>query len=74
MKNVKDLKPFEKVSIDSDFDMLQSKAQLLLNDPKFVMDIFSSGKSIEEKMQLIEAKNIFLPKFIQTIPETFLEC
>lgn len=72
LKNVKDLKPFEKVSIDSDFNMLQSKAQLLLNDPKFVMDIFSSGKSIEEKMQLIEAKNIFLPKFIQTIPENIL--
>lgn len=72
LKNVKDLKPFEKVSVDSDFNMLSSKAQLLLADPKFAMDIFTSGKSVEEKMRIIEDKNIFLPKFIQTIPENVL--
>ena len=72
LKNVKDLKPFEKVSVDSDFNMLSSKAQLLLADPKFAMDIFASGKSVEEKMRIIEDKNIFLPKFIQTIPENVL--
>lgn len=72
LKNVKDLKPFEKVSVDSDFNMLSSKAQLLLADPKFAMDIFASGKSVEEKMRIIEDKNIFLPKFIQTIPENIL--
>ena len=72
LKNVKDLKPFEKVSVDSDFNMLSSKAQLLLADPKFTMDIFASGKSVEEKMRIIEDKNIFLPKFIQTIPENVL--
>lgn len=72
LKNVKDLKPFEKASVDSDFEMLQSKAQLLLNDQKFVTDIFASEKSVEEKMRLIEEKNIFLPKFIQTIPENVL--
>lgn len=71
LENVKDLKPFEKVSMDSDFQELASKAQLLL-EPKFIMDILGSEKSIEDKMRLIEDKNIFLPKFLQTIPENVL--
>ena len=50
---------------------LAKQAQLLF-DPKFAMDILGSEKSIEEKMRLIEAKNIFLPKFLQTIPENVL--
>lgn len=71
IKNVKDLKPFEKVQTNSDFMELAKQAQLLF-DPKFAMDILGSEKSIEEKMRLIEAKNIFLPKFLQTIPENVL--
>lgn len=70
-ENVKDLKPLEKVSVDSDFHELMNSAKLLL-DPKLAMDILTSGKSVEEKMKMIEDKNIFLPKFIQTIPENVL--
>lgn len=71
MENIKDLKPFEKVSMDSEFTELANKAKLLL-DPKFVMDILGPDKSVEDKMRLIEGKNIFLPKFLQTIPENVL--
>ncbi len=71
LENVKDLKPFEKVQANSDFMELAKQAQLLL-DPKFAMDILSDSKTIEDKMRAIEAKNIFLPKFLQTIPENIL--
>lgn len=71
VENVKDLKPFEKVEANSDFMELAQKTQLLF-DPKFAMDILGPGKSIDEKMRLIEDKNIFLPKFLQTIPENVL--
>lgn len=71
LENVKDLKPFEKVQSNSEFMELAQQTQLLL-EPKFIMDILGNEKSIEDKMRLIEAKNIFLPKFLQTIPENFL--
>lgn len=71
IENVKNLKPFEKVEASSDFMELAQKAQMLF-DPKFAMDILGSGKSIDEKMRLIEDKNIFLPKFLQAIPENVL--
>lgn len=71
LENVKNLKPFEKVETDSDFMELAKQAMGMV-EPKFMEEIMSSGKTIEEKMNLIEAKNIFLPKFLQTIPENML--
>ncbi|MBD5401958.1 hypothetical protein HDR58_04035 [bacterium] len=71
MENIKDLKPLTKVDRDLSFNELAQKGMLLL-DPKLMMDLFISGKSIDEKMKLLEDKNIFLPKFIQTIPENIL--
>lgn len=71
LENIKDLKPIEKADSKSEFNELFSKVQLLL-DPKFAMDILDNGKSVEDKMRLIEEKNIFLPKFIQTIPENIV--
>ena len=71
IENIKDLKPFEKVDSTSGFMEIANQAQVLL-DPKFITEILGEGKSIEEKMRLIEEKNIFLPKFLQTIPENVL--
>lgn len=71
LENIKDLKPFEKVENTQGFTELAKQAQILL-DPKFIMEILGDGKTIEEKMRLIEEKNIFLPKFLQTIPENVL--
>ncbi len=71
LENVKDLKPMPHVTGESEFNALAEKASLLL-DQKLFTEILLPGKSIEEKMRLIEAKNIFLPKFIQTIPENIL--
>lgn len=71
VENIKDLKPFEKAESSSGFMEIANQAQVLL-DPKFITEIFGDGKSIEEKMRLIEEKNIFLPKFLQTIPENLL--
>lgn len=71
-ENIKDLKPFEKVETESEFKEIANKAKLLLN-PKLMQEIFSENKSTENKMRIIEEKNIFLPKFLQTIPENALK-
>lgn len=71
LENIKDLKPFEKAESNSNFMELLQQAKLLI-EPEFIKDILGSEKSIEDKMRIIESKNIFLPKIIQTIPENIL--
>lgn len=72
LKNIKDLKPYEKVEGSADLMELAQQSMGLF-EPKFLSDILGKGKTIEEKMALIEEKNIFLPKFLQTIPENVLD-
>ena len=71
LENIKDIKPFEKAQNASELFELSQQAQYLIN-PKLISDILGNEKSIEEKMRLIEETNIFLPKFLQTIPENVL--
>lgn len=73
IENSKNLKPFEELVFrPAEFEELANKIQILQNS-KIVEILGDKELSIEAKMLALENENIFIPKYLQTIPDNLME-
>lgn len=72
LKNVENLKVFKAVEKPLEFEELVQQIKIMEN-PKLTDILNNSKLSLDEKMRKIEEFNLFVPKYLQTIPDNLME-